>query len=371
MDHKLLINYIVQVATKPPAKELLDGLIHVAGIADRIYLIPQTPSGISVEVTVRGLFEDRRHVRRNSIRPGIAIVAGVVAHEVAEISYESSVRHHGQKRLAEHLVGQRQRFGGVAGVDLRMQSHVHQRERDLAAITRPLRSELCFLQLGQNVGGDLLGRIAIIARERVQHLLVPDPVLEHLGGGFDEVARNARAGEAGIPGAGHDRVHGVAKFVEQGLDVHMGKQRRLVFRRRREVADQRDRGALVLATGQQLAVDDTELRKVIVFALAREHVEVEQPERLTGLGVGDGVKLQTANPFVGRFDALEFEPEDVLVDAEHAVEDLLIREIDPQLLRIHVILLLLQLVAQVTPIPHAHLRIRIAGFLDLDLAVLA
>ena len=68
--------------------------------------------------------------------------------------------------------------------------------------------------------------------------------------------------------------------------------------------------ALVFAAGEQLAFDDAELGEVIVFALAREHVEVEQPERLAGLGVGDGVELQVADPFVGRLDALEFQAED-------------------------------------------------------------
>ena len=59
-----------------------------------------------------------------------------------------------------------------------------------------------------------------------------------------------------------------------------------------------------------------------------------------------------------------------LVDAEHAVEHALVREIDAQLLGIHVVFLLLQLVAEVAPVPDVDLRVRVAGFLDLDLAEL-
>ena len=109
-------------------------------------------------------------------------------------------------------------------------------------------------------------------------------------------------------------MHRVAELVEDGLHVAVRQQRRLVLGGRREVADERDGRALVFAVGQQLAFDDAELGEVIVFAFAREHVEVEQAERLAGLGVGHGVELQVADPFVRRLDALELQAEDALVD---------------------------------------------------------
>ena len=99
-------------------------------------------------------------------------------------------------------------------------------------------------------------------------------------------------------------------------------------------------------------------REVIVFALARKHVEIEQAERLAGLRVGHGVKLQVADPFVRRFDALEFQAEDALVNREHAVQHALIREINAQLLGVHVVFFLLQLVAEITPVPDIDRRVR-------------
>ena len=133
---------------------------------------------------------------------------------------------------------------------------------------------------------------------------------------------------------------------------------------------ERDGRALVFAAGQQLAFDEPEVGEVVVFALAREHVEVEQAQRLAGLGVGDGVELQVANPFVGRLDPLELQAEDGLVDAEHAVQHALVGEIDAQLLGIHGVFLLLQLVAVVAPVPDVDLRVGVAGLLDLELAEL-
>ena len=83
------------------------------------------------------------------------------------------------------------------------------------------------------------------------------------------------------------------------------------------------------------------MSKVIVLAFAGEHVEVKEAQRLVGFGIRDRIELQVANPFVGRLDLLEFEAKDALVDAEHAVEDALIREIDAELLGVHVVFLLL------------------------------
>ena len=186
-----------------------------------------------------------------------------------------------------------------------MQGHVRQGEGELAAVERAFGGEPRGLKLGEDILGDLLRGVAIIGGETVQHLLVPDPVLKHLGGGLDEVARDAGAGEAGILGAGHDGMHRVAELVEDGLHVAVREQGGLVFAGRREVADQCHGGPLVFAAAQQFAFNEAELGEMIVFALAREHVEIEQPERLAGLGVRDGIELQVADPLVGRFDALE------------------------------------------------------------------
>ena len=67
--------------------------------------------------------------------------------------------------------------------------------------------------------GIFFRRIAIIGRERIEHFLVPDPVLQHLRGRFDEIRRDVRAGETRILGVRHDGVEGVAEFVEERFDV--------------------------------------------------------------------------------------------------------------------------------------------------------
>ena len=71
----------------------------------------------------------------------------------------------------------------------------------------------------------------------------------------------------------------MAELVKERLDVSVSKERRPVSGGRREIADQGDGGTLVFAAGQQLAFDDAELGEVIVFAFAREHVEIEQAQR--------------------------------------------------------------------------------------------
>src|ERR1017187_4914380 len=57
-------------------EELLNGYVHVARIARLVDLQTQSAAGRLVEVAVGRMFEDRRHVRRNRVRPGVAIIAG-------------------------------------------------------------------------------------------------------------------------------------------------------------------------------------------------------------------------------------------------------------------------------------------------------
>ena len=93
------------------------------------------------------------------------------------------------------LVRERHHFFLVALVNSRVQRHVNEAERELAAIERAFGGHARFFQFVENLGRDFLGRIAIVRGEAVQNFFVPDPVFEHLRRGFDEIARNARAGE--------------------------------------------------------------------------------------------------------------------------------------------------------------------------------
>ena len=72
----------------------------------------------------------------------------------------------------------------------------------------------------------------------------------------------------------------MAKLMEQRLDIVVREQRGLVLARCREIADERNSGPLIMATGQSLAGDEREHREVIKLALARKHVEVQRAKRL-------------------------------------------------------------------------------------------
>ena len=66
---------------------------------------------------------------------------------------------------------------------------------------------------------NLLRRITVIGGERVEHLLVPDPVLQHLRRRLDEIAGTLVPEKRAYFARGHDRVERVAELVEERLDV--------------------------------------------------------------------------------------------------------------------------------------------------------
>ena len=86
--------------------------------------------------------------------------------------------------------------------------------------------------------------------------------------------------EATILGACDDGMQRVSKFMEKRFDVLMRHQRWSVAICRREIAKQRHGRPLVLSVRKELAADDVELREVVEFSLAREHVEIKHPQRL-------------------------------------------------------------------------------------------
>ena len=286
---------------------------------------------------------------------------------MTEVRHKRRVRRHRQRHLAQHLVGERQHLVGIGRMDLRVQRQVRQGKGQLPPVERAFRGEAGGLKLVENILRNLLVRITIIRREAVQHPLVPRPVLQHLRRGLHEVARHARAREARVFRPGQNRVHAMPELVENRHHLVMRQQRRLVRLRRREVADQRAHRALVQAVRTQLALGDAKLREVIVFALTRKHVQIEQPQRLARRRVGDRVHLQIVNPLVRRLDPLKFQPEDALVNREHAIHHRLVGEINPELLGVHVVFGLPQFVGEIAPVPYIDDGIRVARILDLQL----
>ena len=165
-------------------------------------------------------------------------------------------------------------------------------------------------------------------------------------------------------------MQGVAKFVEESFHLRMAEQRWLVLARRRKIAQQEHGWPLIFSLRQKLALDDGEFSEVVVFSLARKHIEIKHAQRLAAGRISHHVKLEIVDPLVGRTDFFEFEPEDVLVDVEHPIEHFLEREICAQRLLIHGELLFVELVLVITPVPYADLRVRvtrISGFHVLHL----
>ena len=150
-------------------------------------------AGGLIEVTSGRMLKHRGHVGGDRVSPGIAVIAGVILHQVTEICHERRVGSHRKKQLAQDFIGERQGFFGVGLMDLGVEGQVRQAEGQLPAVAGCFDGEFSFLEFRQNFGRDFLRRIAVIGGETVEDLFVPDPVLQHLRGGFDEITRDAGA----------------------------------------------------------------------------------------------------------------------------------------------------------------------------------
>jgi hypothetical protein len=148
------------------------------------------------------------------VTKSIAIIAGVVAVQVAEVSDKRGAGRCGQKDVGENVIGGFYRIQLIDFAGLSMQGEVDQSEGDLAPVESPDGGQLGLEEFIEQGFWDFFPGIAIVGGEAVEHLLIPDPVFEHLRGGLDKVTGNAGAGKALVMGAGQERVHGMAKLVE-------------------------------------------------------------------------------------------------------------------------------------------------------------
>ena len=94
--------------------------------------------------------------------------------------------------------------------------------------------------------------------------------------------------------------------MEDRFHFIMRHEGRLARLGRREITYKRADGTLIFSVRQQFSFRDAELGEMVVFAFARKEVQIEQSKRLAGFGVAYRVKLEVADPFVGRFYALKF-----------------------------------------------------------------
>src|SRR6202011_1913116 len=79
----------------------------VASIALFVNFMPQPQTGLLVEITVLGFFENSSHVGGDRIGPGVTVVAGVVAVHVTEIGHERRAGIDWQKNSFEDRIRDR------------------------------------------------------------------------------------------------------------------------------------------------------------------------------------------------------------------------------------------------------------------------
>ncbi len=115
-----------------------------------------------------------------------------------------------------------------------------------------------------------------------------------------------------------------------------------------QVADERRLGDLpALEPGA-----DVELRRVAVLVVARVHVEVEAPGQLAA--VPHLPALHRGMPDGGVRHALELHVEQLRRDVEHALFDLLVRQVGAQILRVERVIALPHLLGVVGEFPEVH-----------------
>src|SRR5204863_6729653 len=85
----------------------------------------------------------------------------------------------------------------------------------LAPIVNTLGGQLGLLHFGNGFRRNLFRWVGVIGCKSIEHFLVPDPVLQHLRRGFDEIAGHVRAGEADVFRASDNGVEGVTELMEE------------------------------------------------------------------------------------------------------------------------------------------------------------
>ena len=87
-----------------------------------------------------------------------------------------------------------------------VQREIKRCEGKLASIENASGGQFRVVHFFDEFGRNFLRRIAVIGCKRVEHLLVPDPVLQHLRRRLDEITGDMCSGEPSILGARGDRM---------------------------------------------------------------------------------------------------------------------------------------------------------------------
>ncbi len=100
-----------------------------------------------------------------------------------------------------------------------VEREIERRERKLPPVKHARRRELRLVHSLDDFGRNLFRRIAVISRESIEHFFVPNPVLQHLRGRFDEIARHMSSSKTTVLGPCRDRMQRVSELVEERFHV--------------------------------------------------------------------------------------------------------------------------------------------------------
>ena len=193
----------------------------------------------------------------------------------------------------------------------------------------------------------------VVPGEGREHRRILGPLLEHLRRRLDEVLLGADAADADPGVAPREQgVEQVSELVEEGADVAVLHEPRIAGLAAREVADQRRLRDLAARE----AGSDVELRGVRCTCrgagACRDRTGRRACRRRTSRST------RPTDPTPARPGRVEGDAEELAGDAEHAVLDLVVREVRPHLLRVEVVVALAHLLRVVAGLPGVHRRRR-------------
>src|SRR5207237_6745822 len=137
---------------------------------------------------------------------------------MTEIRHESRAWFDWQKNFLQDRI--RNRHAIIRSI-LRMwsvQGEIKRSKGELPSIKYARSREFCVFHFLNGFARNFLRWLPVIRSERIEHILIPNPVLQHLRGSLDEIGRDMGAGKAPIRGARRNGMQDVTKFVEQGFD---------------------------------------------------------------------------------------------------------------------------------------------------------
>src|ERR1051325_4009895 len=116
------------------AEEIFNRRSDIARVARFVDFVAQFKPSLFVEVAVLRLFENGRHVGRDRVGPGIAVIAGIVAVEMAEIRDKRRARVDRQKNFRQDWIRHRDAIIRLVFGMLIVQGQIERSESELSPV---------------------------------------------------------------------------------------------------------------------------------------------------------------------------------------------------------------------------------------------